>query len=134
MSVGEKRMPKSQEHLNPRERTNTVNITALPSALLPSSSLCSFNVNVPQGHDPMEMEPLLLRPWPSPWLHTQCWQLPRLHTAGAPFPFVRNISAHQPQMTLPRRHGKTLISPSVTSQKKGWEMRSRGRGFITSSY
>lgn len=134
MLVGEKKIPKSQEHLNPRERTNTVNITALPSALLPSSSLCAFNVNVPQGHDPMEMEPLLFRPWPSPWLHTQCRQLPRLHTAGVPFPFVRNISAHQPQMTLPRRHGKTLISPSVTSQKRGWEMRSRGRGFITSSY
>lgn len=64
--------------------------------------------------DPTEHKPSLVLSWP----HSP--STPRMHIAGAPLPFSRNISAHQPQITFPRRCGKTFTSPLWLPQKWGW--------------
>lgn len=100
-------MPKlQQQHLTQEKGQKRQTLGVLPSTLPPTSSL---PLTGPRASGSPELTRLgpprcptvtpLLRPHPS------------LHPAGALFPFSGSISAHQPQVTFPRRRGKTLISP-----------------------
>lgn len=102
-----KNMPKSPQHLKRKDTRCECNN---------SFSLCSLTVHVPPGSpDLAGVEPRLF------------------HIAGGPPPFIPIFQKHlcpsTPDSSL-RERWEHLNStpPPVTSQKRGWGMRSRGKG------
>ena len=94
-----------------------MNVRALVSA--PSRPLLVKRVSASGSLDPPRWNPCHSTPDLHPQSTPNASGSPGFILPVPPLPFSRNFSAHQPQVTLPRRRGKTLISPSATSQKRG---------------
>lgn len=109
--------PEFPQHLGSGERAK---VTHTPSSSLPAHGVCAcLRVTGPPPRGKAPPPPILTLLGPHPMASSPTPSFPRIHVAGAPCLFSRNISAPQPQITFPRRRGKTPVPRSGTPAETG---------------